>query len=145
MTVLWTPDQARKTQTQLWRFARENGFEPEDYASLHRWSISDPGGFWSTVWDFTGVLGDLGERAFVRDLSAPMTGARFFPEARLNLSENLLMRGKAQDVAVCEMTENGDYREVTRGRASGPGGPRRAWIARRRCDAGRPRCGCSGQ
>ena len=132
MTVLWTPDVTQKKQTQLWRFAEENGFDPEDYVSLHRWSVADHGAFWSALWSFCDTIGVRGEAVFVADEGAWMTGARFFPDARLNLAENLLMRGKAQDVAVCEMKENGDYREVTRAELQA----RVARIARGLRDAG---------
>lgn len=65
--------------------AAEGGYE-----RLHRWSVDDPGGFWSAVCDFCGVVAS--ERG-----SAPMVEAehmadtRFSDGARLNFAENLLM------------------------------------------------------
>ncbi|MBK5933618.1 acetoacetyl-CoA synthetase [Rhodovulum imhoffii] len=113
--VLWRPDAASMSKTRIWAFAKEQGFDPDDYVGLQRWSVSEKGPFWSALWDFTGVLGDKGETAFVADDAAWMTGARFFPEARLNLAENLLMRGEDADIAICAMDEAGQYQEVTRG------------------------------
>lgn len=114
MTVLWTPNHDKMKQTSLWQFAEATGHDPSDYRTLHSWSVSEPGSFWSELWDYCGVIGEKGQTAFVPDETAWMTGARFFPEARLNLAENLLIRGNPKDVAVCEMKEDGAYREVTR-------------------------------
>lgn len=86
--ILWTPPSSNFETCSLARFARARGFDPEDYDALHRWSVSDLGGFWSALWDFCGVIGDKGDTAFVPDEAAWMTGARFFPGARVNLAEN---------------------------------------------------------
>lgn len=112
--VLWSPPNSAFSETALARFAVVNGFDPHDYNSLHRWSIGDPGAFWSALWDATGVLGDKGDRAFVPDESAWMTGARFFPDASLNLAENLLVRGSEDEPAVFEVQESGAETMVTR-------------------------------
>ena len=107
--VLWTPSERDRTGSALARFAREFGFDPDDYGALHRWSISNPGAFWSGLWDFAGIIGDKGDTALVSDPERWMTGARFFPDARLNFSENL-MRGSGT-VAI-EADEAGDSRSI---------------------------------
>lgn len=112
--ILWTPPAEASTQTALAKFARANGFDPADYDGLHRWSVSDLGAFWSALWDFCGVMGDKGETAFVPDDAAWMTGARFFPQARLNLAENLL-KGEPGDIAVYSSDELGAVTSLTRG------------------------------
>jgi len=114
MSILWSPSSKQKQNTSLWRFSETCGFEPSDYTSLHRWSVSDIGAFWSKLWDFTSVIGKKGKVAFKPDEDAQMTGARFFPDASLNLAENLLMRGAPTDIAVCSSNEQGDYAEFTR-------------------------------
>ena len=95
------------------RFAVAQGFEPRDYVSLHRWSVSEPGAFWSALWDSAEIVGEKGGRYFVSDETAWMTGARFFPDAKLNLAENLL-RGDDADTAVHEAGEAGALRSITR-------------------------------
>lgn len=112
--ILWAPTEKDKRASNLWRFAQLCGFDPDDYDTLHRWSISESGDFWSATWDFCGVIGDQGNIAIVIDDSAQMTGTRFFPEARINLAENLLMKGKSNDIAVCAASEDGTYEEITR-------------------------------
>ena len=110
--VMWTPGAAMAEQSALAKFAREAGFEPSDYESLHRWSIAEPGAFWSQLWDFAGVIGEKGEAAFVPDPAHWMTGARFFPDAKINLAENLLKR-TGDAVVVVEGDEAGGRRELT--------------------------------
>lgn len=112
--VLWTPSDMQKSASALWRFAEANGFHPADYDSLHRWSIDQNGGFWSSLWDFCGVIGEKGDVAFQADEAAWMTGAQFFPQARLNLAENLL-RGDENARAVFTMDELGKTQTLTFG------------------------------
>ena len=77
------------------------------------WSISDPGAFWSALWDFADVIGNKGDVSFLPDAGARMTGARFFPKARLNLAENLL-RGAASEPVVHAVCEAGFVGSLTR-------------------------------
>jgi acetoacetyl-CoA synthetase len=72
-------------------FARQNGFTSEvDYATLHQWSLSDVGNFWSSFWDFAGVLGEKGAIALQDE--DQIEKAHFFPDAKVNWAENLLKR-----------------------------------------------------
>jgi len=105
--VLWKPDPEAFELSALSRFARLVGHDPHDYPSLHYWSISEKGEFWKAVWTFTEVIGDCRGPSFVPDPNARMTGASFFPEARLNLAENLL-RGPDRAGAVIEANETGE-------------------------------------
>jgi acetoacetyl-CoA synthetase len=138
--IVWQPDEASFETSNLARFARENGFDARDYDTLHRWSIADKGAFWRAVWDFTGVIGEAGERAFIDGAENPMTGAIFFPDARVNLAENLL-RGDDDAIAIHEADETGARRTVTRGElrtmvARTADGLRRAGVSRDDCVAG---------
>lgn len=111
--TLWSPPETMAHGSGMARFARMAGIDPNDYDSLHRWSISEPGAFWRTVWDFAGLVGEPGDRDFVPSPNTWMTGAAFFPDAKLNLAENLL-RGPGAAVCVVETDEAGGRREVTR-------------------------------
>lgn len=112
--VLWAPSETQKSASALWRFAEVNGFDPSDYDSLHRWSIDQKGAFWSALWDFCGVIGEKGETHFQPDDAAWMTGAKFFPQARLNLAENLL-KGDDAARAIFAMDELGQTQTLTKG------------------------------
>ena len=74
------------------------GLDIADYASLYAWSIAERADFWRLLWDFCGVRGDPGGPVILDGDRMP--GARWFPEARLNFSENLLRRRDDADAIV---------------------------------------------
>ena len=89
---LWAASPERILGSNIDRFRRsivaETGLALADTRALHKWSIEEPGSFWSAVWDDAGVIGEKGDNAFLP--GDHMWEARFFPEARLNFAENLL-------------------------------------------------------
>lgn len=105
---VWTPDARRIHAARLTAFtARAEAVAGRPFAryeDLHRWSVTDRAAFWSLAWDATGVVGDRGGRV----LEAPdaMPGARFFPDAKLNVAENLLA-GDGDGLALVAVTEDG--------------------------------------
>lgn len=112
--IVWRPTEASIAAANLTRFAAEQGFSGESYDVLHRWSTSEPGAFWSAVWDFCGVIGQKGAFDYVAATDGGMINGYWFPEARLNFAENLL-RGVETDAAVVECNEDGISRRMTRG------------------------------
>jgi acetoacetyl-CoA synthetase len=103
MSILWQPSRERIDQTNLSAFQRylkdRFNVEFENYEDLHRWSISETSGFWDAVWDFCGVIAaEKGEVVF--EQGHHMIGSRFFPEASLNFTENLLRRRDDSDAIV---------------------------------------------
>lgn len=111
--TLWAPKEDAFVDSPMAKFAVTNGYDPRDYDALHRWSVSDLGGFWHALWKFTGVVGDPGEVSFVADEAKWMTGSRFFPEARINIVETLL-KGDDAAIAVHFADESGYQSSVTR-------------------------------
>lgn len=121
---LWTPPEEAFTESNLARFAAANGYSASNYEELHRWSISRRGDFWAAVWDFGGVIGDRGGRSEVLppaqgasrpqdvDPSGHMFGTVWFPDARLNVAENLL-RGDDARTAVIAADETGAHTTLT--------------------------------
>ena len=88
-SATWMPTPSSMALAQISffeRFARITELIPAGH-SLHEWSVTDLDGFWSAVWDFYGVVGEKGSGAY-RDSVLPQ--AVFFPDARLNIAENLL-------------------------------------------------------
>jgi acetoacetyl-CoA synthetase len=64
------------------------GIDVRDYAALYDFSCNRLDDFWRLVWEFCGVIGTMGER--VIENADRMPGARFFPDATLNFTENLI-------------------------------------------------------
>src|SRR2546428_6641379 len=111
---LWRPSPERISATRLTAFARYLEATDRrllvDYSDLHRWSIQFPAEFWRHVWTFCGVVGQRGTRAI--DAPERLPGARFFPDSRLNFTENLLRR-RDDAPAIIATTEHGRNRELT--------------------------------
>lgn len=102
---LWTPPADRAMSTNLAEFARSNGLPPLDYDAIYRWSISEPTDFWRAVWQFCGIIGEPGDE--VLRPADNLAAARFFPNATLNVAENLLARLPADQPALVSYTEHG--------------------------------------
>ena len=99
---LWTPSPDAVRRAPIMAFmadaSKRAGRVFNTYEELHAWSVEDREAFWSLVWDFCGVVGQKGERMLVDGERMP--GAAFFPEARLNFAENLLVRSGAGEAIV---------------------------------------------
>ena len=93
---IWQPSARRIAATRLTAFTKaadkrwNRRLAGADYSTLHAWSIDHPEEFWTSVWEFGGVIGEMGSTVVVDREKMP--GARWFPEARLNFAENLLCR-----------------------------------------------------
>ena len=94
---LWRPSAERIKAANLTRFMQACG--QQDYDALYAWSVAEPVAFWQKVWEFCGVIGDMGAPPYLKD-GDKMPGAQFFPGARLNLAENLLRRRDDKDAIV---------------------------------------------
>ncbi len=93
------------------RFARSAGHD--DYASLHRWSVTDLDGFWSAVAEFFEVRFATPPTAVLGRREMP--GAEWFPGATLNYAEHAL-RGvgvEDDDVAVVAYSQTRPTTELT--------------------------------
>jgi acetoacetyl-CoA synthetase len=112
MTPLWTPSPERALGTNLAAFSASVGLDPLDYAGIHAWSIDEPDAFWRAVWDFCEIIGsagDVGATVLEVDSGVPpnLAAARFFPNATLNVAENLLVRLPEDNAAIIEYDESG--------------------------------------
>ena len=93
-TLLWEPSEGAKARANVTRFIgwlkKARSLHFDTYDDLWRWSVEDPEGFWSSIWEFYGVQSHqpytrvLGERR--------MPGAQWFTGARLNYAEHALRR-----------------------------------------------------
>jgi len=101
---LWVPSAdriERATLTRFRRFVRErDGVEGDPYAKLHEWSVAHPDQFWTALWDFAGIRAATRGDRVADDPMRMRPGAHFFPDARLNFSENVLRRSGSDDAIV---------------------------------------------
>ena len=92
--------------TALGKLERERD---TDYWGLHKWSVENPGEFWSRAWDDLGLLGEKG--AINYQSADRFIDAKFFPSASINVAENLLAHGEG--VAIVGILEDGTRTEIT--------------------------------
>ena len=105
--ALWRPDGQRILQASITAFAQQVGLN--GYENLHAWSLEQPEAFWRAVWDFTGMRGEIGTRTLEGN---NMRDSSFFPDATLNVTENLLSR-VGPDAAIIAIDESGSRRELS--------------------------------
>ncbi len=104
---LWRP--ILNGDTALEKLQSDKGFN--SYSSLHEWSVNNPGDFWSRAWDDNHLIGQKGSIFFAQ--GTDFISSKFFPEARLNVAENLLAHGDTDQVAIVSILETGVRSEIT--------------------------------
>ncbi|MEU3844109.1 acetoacetate--CoA ligase [Streptomyces sp. NPDC028635] len=110
-TPFFTPDPQTAAASRIAEFARRQGIDPDDFAALHRWSVTDLEGFWGAVWDYFDIDSDTPyEQVLAEDT---MPGARWFPGATLNYAHHALRKVRDDDVAIIALDETGSGYEVT--------------------------------
>ena len=89
---LWEPSPERARATLIAEFMETIGQGiaggKTDYDALWQYSVDNSSDFWSSVWDFCGVVGERGGRDMIA--ADNLLDARFFPDGKLNYAENLL-------------------------------------------------------
>jgi len=92
---LWTPSQDQIDGANITAFRKqiERDWDTTlpDTAALWSFSVTELEKFWTSVWDYTGLVAETrGER--VLEDGHKMPGAKWFPDARLSFAENCLRR-----------------------------------------------------
>jgi len=115
MKPLWSPSEQAIEQAQLTQFARQvvrkRHLDLNSYPDFYRWSIDHPEDFWSDVWESCGLIASRKGSSVLVD-GDKMPGAKWFPEARLNIAENMMRRGDRGDAFVF-WDESGFRRRVS--------------------------------
>ena len=109
LKVLWRPSSKIKEESNLNQFIKNfvDEFKNQSdvkYEELWKWSIEKPEKFWDSIWDYSNVLGEKGD-ILLKDKDK-MPGARFFPNAKLNYTENVL-KNKNEPLAIISEREDG--------------------------------------
>ncbi|MDB3924146.1 acetoacetate--CoA ligase [Candidatus Pelagibacter sp.] len=79
----------------------------QKYESILKWSIENPGNFWSSIWDFSEIKGFKSKTKIKK--SKIFYKNKFLPNSKLNFAENLLSK-KNKDKAITFVSEN-SFRE----------------------------------
>ena len=123
--------------SQIGRFLtwleRERGLRFGGYDDLHRWSVDDPDGFWSAVWERFGVRSHAPYKAVLGRREMP--GAEWFPGATLNYAEHAVgllehPDADAHEVAVLGYSQTRERVELTWGQLREQVAGARAGLAR---------------
>jgi len=109
--VLWEPSAeaisgARVTAYARWLMATR-GLDLRTHDQLWQWSVDEPAGFWESVWDYFGVLGDRGPGPVLS--GAEMPEVSWFEGATLNYARNALRTARTEPdrTAVIYRSEDG--------------------------------------
>ncbi len=106
-SALWTPSTQQINSTEISAFIlyvnEQFSLDIKDYAQLYAWSITRSSDFWSSYWDFSGIVGDKGNT--ILENGEDIEAARWFPEAKLNYAENLLQQ-RSDETAIFFQAEN---------------------------------------
>jgi acetoacetyl-CoA synthetase len=98
--VLWTPPPRALETTRIGEYlrflARSRNLSFGEYEPLWRWSVGQIEEFWSSIWDYFGVVAHSSPEDVLPERVMP--GARWFPGATINYAEHALAR--AADVAI---------------------------------------------
>lgn len=113
--TLYSPPAKRQQRSALWQFAlntcQYHGAQPDDYQTLHDWSVNDPVNFHAELWDWLDIIGTRSEQTFIG--ATDLRDVQFFPGARLNYAENLL-RNADPTPAIIAHRDDGTRREISR-------------------------------
>ena len=90
---LWNPTAEQLKNADVVNFAAhvkaQHGFDWRgDFQALWRWSVTEIADFWESLWNWHGIIGEMGQRRLINETKMP--GAVFFPDANLNFAENIL-------------------------------------------------------
>ncbi len=101
--LLWQPTKERVENANVTRFRHwvneKYGLDLQSFTALYDWSVSDIEKFWPAIIDYAELKAESwGDRVLIDGDKMP--GAQFFPDARLNFAENLLVRDDNTDALV---------------------------------------------
>ena len=106
---IWKFENSKLSKTNLYLYSifLNKNFKIDLGTNFHKiwkWSIDNPKIFWKSIWDFTKVKGDLGD-TYLKE-SNIFYKNKFFPNTKLNYTENLLKKIDDNEAIVFK-SENG--------------------------------------
>ena len=102
---LWQPSEKKVQESNLEDFSKFIDFKySKNFKKLWEWSVLEPEIFWKKFWDYSKIIGDKGKEVIRKDKI--FNNTRFFPDSRINYSENILKK-RVEDTAINFLSENG--------------------------------------
>ena len=94
---LWSPSDK---DTHLHKFINLHSLviKNKDYNSIHNWSINNKEDFWSSVWDYTNIIGEKTNP--ILENEDRFIESKFFKNCKLNYAENLMQKNDDEDALV---------------------------------------------
>ena len=113
--LLWEPSEEMKENSNISRYMRwledERDLSFGSYNELWEWSVTDLEGFWSSVWDYCGVVASEPYDEVLAKREMP--GAEWFPGTELNYAEHIFLRAREDEPAILHKSEIRDLSEVS--------------------------------
>ncbi|MBW7857229.1 MAG: acetoacetate--CoA ligase [Leptonema sp. (in: Bacteria)] len=118
--ILWNPPAPQETQLFdfITRISKTDS-KVVDWPSLQKWSLENSDRFWSEFTDYSKLIYD-GSATPAIELGAVFSQAKFFPQIKINMAENLMRHvikdvesGSGKKVRIHFHREDGLFREVT--------------------------------
>ena len=113
--ILWSPSDEKIKSSQMFKFIQFineiNNTNIQNFTDLHIWSIENKPNFWSLIWDFFEIKGSKGTKPYIDPLNQ-MPGSKFFPNGKVNYSENMLS-GDVSGPAIVFKSEDKIRKEVS--------------------------------
>lgn len=123
--LLWRPDEARRNEANITSYKRwladNRGLSVNGYHDLWRWSVSNPDGFWESIWDYFDIQAAEPYQSICpnrampgeADFAGAMPGEGWFEGARLNYAEHVFRNQTGDRPALIYRSENGPVKELS--------------------------------
>ena len=99
--LLWSPSEIENSQA--WKFMQEvnqkHNLKLKNFHELYEWSCQSSEHFWDFFLDFSSIIVDKGSSNILKN-GANLLESEWFPDVKLNFSENLLSRRDDSDAVI---------------------------------------------
>ena len=113
--ILWQPSEQQINETNLYKYqnyiTNYTNIQFNDYHDLWQWSIDNSETFWSSLFDYFGLIYD--GSLVPAKLGDEMPDVSWFSNIRLNLAENLTRYRQDDNIAIIEVSETGENTSYT--------------------------------
>ncbi|MDO9180879.1 MAG: acetoacetate--CoA ligase, partial [Bacteriovorax sp.] len=107
---LWVPTPKKIMDSEISKFQKHINFLG-DYKSLHEYSIKNKENFWRELMEFYDVKFEGSNSTVLKNDNFEDYG--WFPDVQLNFAENLLKKGKDNQIALNAQYESGRNRKIS--------------------------------